>query len=178
MTKKEINEYLAEHMFGLIPQKDFGEWPAHDWTRTSDDVPTFFRAKTTEEREQLQQEYIEKNEITRDTAEIDDWAYTNNYCNGPRCRRCGHTFCMHCEPNYDEKLHEGPCIIKAPDYITHYTQILEKLIRDGNDPVITISTQFGYDATYTSPIKNITTQSHETLGLAICNLAIEVLKHD
>lgn len=35
MTDKEINEYLAENMFGLIRQKDFGEWTEHDWRKNN-----------------------------------------------------------------------------------------------------------------------------------------------
>ena len=36
MTNKEINEYLAENMFGLVRQKDFGEWKEHDWQKDDD----------------------------------------------------------------------------------------------------------------------------------------------
>lgn len=36
MTDKEINEYLAENLFGLVRQKDFGEWNEHDWEREDD----------------------------------------------------------------------------------------------------------------------------------------------
>lgn len=33
MDDKQINEFLAENMFGLVRQKDFGEWSEHDWER-------------------------------------------------------------------------------------------------------------------------------------------------
>lgn len=40
---------------------------------------------------------------------IDYFAFENGFHNGPRCTRCSHSFCEHCDPDgYDE----GPCIVE------------------------------------------------------------------
>lgn len=39
--------------------------------------------------------------------EIDIFAMENGFHNGPRCRRCYHSPCVHCTPNWDE----GECIV-------------------------------------------------------------------
>jgi hypothetical protein len=30
---RELDAFIAEKVFGLVPQKDFGEWPEHEWKR-------------------------------------------------------------------------------------------------------------------------------------------------
>lgn len=39
--------------------------------------------------------------------EIDTWAMENGNHNGPVCRRCYHTPCVLCEPNWEE----GECVV-------------------------------------------------------------------
>lgn len=34
--------------------------------------------------------------------EIDMWAMESGYHNGPMCKRCYHSVCVHCEPNWDD----------------------------------------------------------------------------
>lgn len=40
--------------------------------------------------------------------EIDDFAMSFDYHNGPICERCGYTFCVYCEPDGWDKQ---PCVI-------------------------------------------------------------------
>jgi hypothetical protein len=36
--------------------------------------------------------------------EINKWAISGEYCNGPECVECGYTFCEHCHPEeYDSE---------------------------------------------------------------------------
>lgn len=43
-----------------------------------------------------------------DDGRMDEFAYSYAYCNGPVCKRCHHSFCIHCNPDgYKE-----PCIVK------------------------------------------------------------------
>lgn len=56
--------------------------------------------------------------------EIDKWAATEGYHNGPRCSRCGYAYCVHCDESPTE-----PCVKEVPDYIQPYrlSQITTKL---------------------------------------------------
>lgn len=33
---------------------------------------------------------------------IDEFAYDGDYCNGPRCEKCGFYYCEHCADSVDE----------------------------------------------------------------------------
>lgn len=189
MTSKEINEYLAENMFGLIRQKDFGEWSEHDWQRRSDEVPWFIWKVipdkenniegiqyTEEERKALQQTYTEENEKTRHESEIDTFGYSSGYCNGPACRRCDHSFCMHCTDDYDTKIKAGPCTVDAPNYTKNYEVVVKKLLKNGQDSVISFGTNENYTVTYTDMYLGSLTGYADTIGEAVCLCAIEYLK--
>ena len=53
-------------------------------------------------------EYPEHDWKTNEKGELDDFAWDQEYCNGPMCKRCYYAFCIHCEPNgWDKK----PCIV-------------------------------------------------------------------
>ncbi len=34
--------------------------------------------------------------------EVDDWAWDAGYCNGVVCEVCGDSYCVYCDPDYDE----------------------------------------------------------------------------
>ena len=34
--------------------------------------------------------------------EVDDWAWDAGYCNGVVCEVCGNSYCVYCDPDYDE----------------------------------------------------------------------------
>ena len=36
--------------------------------------------------------------IKKGNGEVDDFAASSGFCNGPMCRLCGFSFCQHCEP--------------------------------------------------------------------------------
>ena len=56
----------------------------------------------------VHQEYPEHDWKTDEDGKIDEWVIDYGYHNGPGCKRCGYSFCMHCKPNgWDEK----PCVI-------------------------------------------------------------------
>lgn len=56
----------------------------------------------------IRQEFPEHQWRRTESGEIDTFAMSYEYHNGPMCERCGYSFCEHCEPDgYDEE----PCVI-------------------------------------------------------------------
>lgn len=45
---------------------------------------------------------------------IDEFAYSYEFHNGPMCKRCGYSFCIHCDPDgYNDK----ECVIEKEKYL-------------------------------------------------------------
>ena len=47
----------------------------------------------------IHEEYPEHDWETDEDGKIDEWVLDYGYHNGPGCKRCGYSFCMHCKPN-------------------------------------------------------------------------------
>lgn len=56
----------------------------------------------------IHEEFQEHDWYRNEAGEIDDFAFDVDYHNGPMCKRCYYSFCMHCDPNGWNKK---PCII-------------------------------------------------------------------
>ena len=56
----------------------------------------------------IHEEYPEHEWETNEKGEIDEFAMDYGYHNGPSCKRCYYSFCMHCEPN---GWNDKPCVI-------------------------------------------------------------------
>jgi len=57
----------------------------------------------------IHEEYPEHDWRLNDEGEIDTFAFENGFHNGPSCKRCHHSFCVHCNPDgYTDDL---PCTI-------------------------------------------------------------------
>jgi hypothetical protein len=56
----------------------------------------------------IHEEYPEHDWERKENGDIDDFAYDGDYHNGPMCKRCYYSFCIHCDPNGWNKK---PCII-------------------------------------------------------------------
>ena len=56
----------------------------------------------------IHEEYPEHDWEREENGDIDDFAYDGDYHNGPMCKRCYYSFCIHCDPNGWNKK---PCII-------------------------------------------------------------------
>ena len=56
----------------------------------------------------IHEEYPEHDWKRNEKGYIDDFAYDGDYHNGPVCKRCHYSFCIHCDPNGWNK---EPCII-------------------------------------------------------------------
>lgn len=54
------------------------------------------------------EEYPEHDWERNENGDIDDFAYEADYHNGPSCKRCYYSFCMHCDP---DGWNKRPCII-------------------------------------------------------------------
>ena len=58
----------------------------------------------------VHQEFSEHSWARKENGEIDDYAFSVGYCNGPVCERCGASYCVHCGKEEDV----GKCIV---DYV-------------------------------------------------------------
>lgn len=56
----------------------------------------------------IHEEYSEHDWETDEDGNIDEWVMAYGYHNGPGCKRCGYSFCMHCNP---DGWNEKPCVI-------------------------------------------------------------------
>ena len=56
----------------------------------------------------VHKEYPEHDWRRNEDGKIDEFAYDGGYHNGPMCKRCYYSFCMHCNP---DGWNEEPCII-------------------------------------------------------------------
>ncbi len=56
----------------------------------------------------IYEKYPQHDWETDEDGNIDEWAMSYDFHNGPVCKRCYHSFCIHCEPN---GFDDGPCVI-------------------------------------------------------------------
>lgn len=56
----------------------------------------------------IYEKYPQHDWETDEDGKIDEWAMSYEFHNGPICKRCYHSFCIHCEPN---GFNDGPCVI-------------------------------------------------------------------
>ena len=56
----------------------------------------------------IHEEYPEHDWERKENGDIDDFAYDGDYHNGPMCKRCYYSFCIHCDP---DGWNKEPCII-------------------------------------------------------------------
>lgn len=47
--------------------------------------------------------------VKDENGEIDLWAWDYEFHAGPRCKRCGQTPCVYCDPNWKEA--DDPCVV-------------------------------------------------------------------
>lgn len=57
----------------------------------------------------IHEEYPEHDWERKKDGSIDEFSEENGYHNGPRCKRCGESFCIHCEPDGYEKRKQ--CVV-------------------------------------------------------------------
>ena len=62
-------------------------------------------------------EYPEHDWYRTASGEIDDMAFEYEYHNGPACKRCHYSFCIHCG---DGSLDDGPCVVEDEEYCCPY----------------------------------------------------------
>ena len=58
--------------------------------------------------EHIHEEYPEHEWVTNEKGEIDEFAMDYDIHNGPSCKRCFYSFCMHCKP---DGWNDEPCIV-------------------------------------------------------------------
>ena len=72
------------------------------------DVLTLLKKQQPKTPIHIHEEYPEHDWQTDEDGKIDEWAMEYDFHNGPACKRCGYSFCKHCEPNGWNKQ---PCVI-------------------------------------------------------------------
>lgn len=88
----------------------------------------------------------------------------------------GGWICSHCRDLFADGYENDTCYKQpAPDYVSEYWRVLEKLLHNGQDCTITLDTQYGYVAAYVDMQSHIIGRS-DTLGKAICRVAVDYLK--
>lgn len=55
----------------------------------------------------IHNEYPEHDWFKDEDGKIDMWALDSGFHNGPMCKRCGESFCLHCNPNWEQ---DSPCV--------------------------------------------------------------------
>lgn len=73
------------------------------------DAITLLKAQEAQPPKHRHEEYPEHDWEREKDGSIDEFAMEVGYHNGPECKRCGKTFCIHCEPN--GYITHRPCII-------------------------------------------------------------------
>lgn len=84
-----------------------------DYQLTIDDIECLELAKEALKKQipkklkHIHEEY-EKHKWQKDrNGNINEWAMSSGFCNGPICERCYHSTCVNCNPDYDNE----PCIV-------------------------------------------------------------------
>lgn len=103
--KKVINELIEHIESALSVDSDYV-----DCVRTDLLQYTVALLKEQEAKPPIHvhEEYPEHDWETDEDGKIDEWAMSYEYHNGPVCKKCYHSFCIHCEPN---GFNDGPCVI-------------------------------------------------------------------
>jgi hypothetical protein len=80
-----------------------------DWLLSVyDDAITMLKEQEPKIPIHIYEKYPQHDWITDEDGKIDEWAMSYDFHNGPVCKRCYHSFCVHCEPyGFDD----GPCVI-------------------------------------------------------------------
>lgn len=87
---KRSDELVAE---GIL---DWGEWTKRKQLRLTPKGIKYYA----EFHVALQRKHGHEWEID-DDGEIDNFAYSAGFCNGPVCKKCGKSFCKHCKNEFD-----------------------------------------------------------------------------
>lgn len=63
------------------------------------DIITLLKVREPLSVTHLHEEYSDHLWKKDENGNVDEWAMEFDYHQGPVCERCGHSFCIHCEPN-------------------------------------------------------------------------------
>lgn len=78
-----------------------------DWARV-DNAIALLKEQEPKTPIHIHEEHPEHDWETDENGKIDEFAMEYEYHNGPMCKRCYHSFCIHCNPN---GFNDGPCVI-------------------------------------------------------------------
>ena len=102
-------EYCDIGGSGTCYEKECPYYQSHDCTdELKNDILALLKEQEHKPPIHVHEEYPEHDWITDEDGKIDEWAMSYEYHNGPVCKRCYHSFCIHCEPN---GFNDGPCVI-------------------------------------------------------------------
>lgn len=96
-----------QHVFDCH-ECDYGGKTGTFCIRMIDDTLALLKEQEAKPPIHVHEEYPEHDWKTDEDGKIDEWAMSYEFHNGPMCKRCYHSFCIHCEPN---GFNDGPCVI-------------------------------------------------------------------
>lgn len=73
------------------------------------DALSLLKALEPQPPKHIHEEYPEHDWVREKDGSIDEFAMEGGFHNGPRCKRCNDSFCVHCEPDGYET--HKPCIV-------------------------------------------------------------------
>lgn len=114
MPDREKVMYSLERCSSSVPDacRDCGydKWPARICVQhLTKDAMELLKALEPQPPKHIHEEYPEHDWEREKDGSIDEFAMESDFHNGPRCKRCYDTFCVHCEPDGYET--HKPCII-------------------------------------------------------------------
>ena len=103
-----------------LAQDDWREWHSDSEVQTTAQAALdLLKAQEPKVPIHIHEEYPEHDWEKDKNGKVDEFAFDYGYHNGPMCKRCGYSFCMHCKPN---GWNEKPCVIdyyQCPKCGTH-----------------------------------------------------------
>ena len=109
-TQKKYTEIKHQEWDALIHQYVFGKVPNKDFGT-----------------------FATHDWIKDEDGNVDEFAMSYDYHNGPQCDRCATSFCMHCTKNSENKMKEK-CTLNPPQYSSKPEAaniLIEELIKKG-----------------------------------------------
>lgn len=91
-----------------LAQDDWREWHSDSEVQTTAQAALEMLKAQAKAPIHIYEEYQKHDWQTTEDGEIDIFAFEYDYHNGPVCKRCGYSYCIHCLPDGREN---GPCVI-------------------------------------------------------------------
>ena len=95
---KNIEQAISHYKYGI--SHDIFKEPVTTYARLSIEA---LEKQIPKKPIHIHEVYPKHDWIRDEDGEIDMWVMDVGFHNGPGCKRCGASFCEHCDPDYDEE---------------------------------------------------------------------------